>query len=102
MLRFVIHYGLHFIFPVLIAYWFFRPRFTRVSIILLSGIFIDLDHLLADPIFDANRCSIDFHVLHSYPAIAIYALLFLYRPTRLAGLALLLHILADTADCLLM
>ncbi|MGS2761715.1 DUF6122 family protein [Sinomicrobium sp. M5D2P9] len=102
MLRFIIHYGLHFIFPVLVAYWFYRPKFIKVSIILLAGIFIDADHLLADPIFDPNRCSIGFHLLHSYIAIALYLLLFVWKPTRIIGLALLLHILADTADCFLM
>ncbi|WP_461532702.1 DUF6122 family protein [Sinomicrobium sp.] len=102
MFRFIIHYGLHFIFPVLLAYWFFRPKFKKVSLVLLSGIIIDADHLLASPIFDANRCSIGFHILHSYIAIAVYTLLFVYRPTRIVGLALLLHILADTVDCLLM
>jgi hypothetical protein len=35
-------------------------------------IIVDLDHLLADPIYDPNRCSIGFHPLHSYPAIVIY------------------------------
>ncbi|MGS2739865.1 DUF6122 family protein [Sinomicrobium sp. M5D2P17] len=102
MLRFIIHYGLHFIFPLLVAYWFYRPNFIKVSIILLAGILIDVDHLLADPIFDPNRCSVGFHLLHSYIAIALYILLFVWKPTRIIGLALLLHILADTADCLLM
>ncbi|MBC9796060.1 DUF6122 family protein [Sinomicrobium weinanense] len=102
MLRFIVHYGLHFIFPVLIAYWFYRPQFIKVSLILLSGILIDIDHLLADTIFDVNRCSIGFHLLHGYIPIVLYVLLFTYKPTRIIGLALLLHILADTADCLLM
>lgn len=102
MLRFIIHYGLHFVFPVLIAFWFYRPQFKKVSIILLSGILIDIDHLLANPVFEANRCSIGFHLLHGYIPIALYFFLFIYKPTRIIGLALLLHILADTADCLLM
>lgn len=102
MLRFTLHYGLHFVFPLLIAIWFYRPHFKRVSIILLSGILIDIDHLLADPVFDPDRCSIGFHLLHGYIPIALYFILFAYKPTRILGLALLLHILADTADCLLM
>lgn len=101
MLRFILHYGLHFVFPVFIAYWFYRPYFKKVSIILLAGILIDVDHLLATPVFDANRCSIGFHLLHGYIPIALYLLLFIYKPTRIVGLALLLHILADTVDCIL-
>ena len=101
-MRFCIHYGIHFILPVLIAYRFYRPRCLRVSLILLSGILIDLDHLPAIPVFDPDRCSIGFHLLHSYPAIVLYILLFLWKPTRIAGLALLIHILADVTDCLMM
>ena len=63
---------------------------------------IDLDHLLASPIFSANRCSINFHPLHSYYAIAVYVALLIPKKTRLVGLGLVIHILADTADCWLM
>jgi hypothetical protein len=37
---------------------------------------VDVDHLLADPIYDPNRCSIGFYPLHTTPAIVIYAALF--------------------------
>jgi len=66
---------------------------------MLSGLWIDLDHLLANPIFDPNRCSINFHPLHSYIAIAVYFLLLFPKKTRLIGLGLVIHILADTIDC---
>ncbi|XLS30435.1 DUF6122 family protein [Flavobacteriaceae bacterium M23B6Z8] len=99
MLRFLVHYGIHFIVPVLIAYLFYRPNFKIVVIILLSGILIDIDHLAASPMFSANRCSIDFHLLHSYPAIFVYLILFAIPRTRLIGMALLIHIIADSVDC---
>ena len=63
---------------------------------------IDLDHLLANPIFDPNRCSINFHPLHSYYAMVVYLLLLVPKSTRLVGLGLVIHIIADTADCWLM
>ena len=100
MLRFISHYGIHFIVPILIGYGFFKKDRLKITLILLSGLIIDLDHLLATPIFDANRCSIGFHPLHSVWAIGIYAFLFLFKKTRLIGLALLIHIVADTVDCL--
>ena len=62
---------------------------------------IDLDHLLATPIFSPNRCSINFHPLHSYYAIAIYFMLLIPKKTRLIGLGLVIHILAETGDCCL-
>lgn len=69
---------------------------------MVLGMLIDLDHLLANPIFDSNRCSINFHPLHSYYAIAIYIVLLFPKQTRLIGFGLTIHILADTVDCALM
>jgi len=101
MLRFSIHYGLHFIFPLLIALYFYRKNWKTVYLIFLATMLIDLDHLLATPIFDPNRCSINFHPLHSYYAIGAYAAMVFFSKTRILGIGLLLHILADSADCLL-
>jgi len=100
MLRFIAHYGIHFIVPIIIAIYFYREKKFWAAVILLSGIVIDLDHLLATPMFDANRCSINFHPLHTYWAIAIYTMMFANKKTRIIGLALLIHILADIVDCL--
>jgi hypothetical protein len=102
MLRFTLHYGIHFIVPFFIAFVFFKEKKFRVLLILLAGILIDIDHVLADPIFDPNRCSVGFHLLHQYWAIAVYFVLLFFKKTRIFGIALLLHILADTVDCLLM
>ena len=99
MLQPILHYGLHSIGPLIIAFDFFKQNWKRAYIIMLLGFLIDLDHLAANPIFDANRCSINFHFLHSYYAIAIYFILAFAKPTRLIGLGLLIHILADIVDC---
>lgn len=102
MLRFLVHYGIHFLLPIAIGLIFFKRNRMAVILVLLAGIIIDIDHLLADPVFDPDRCSIGFHPLHSYGAMAVYVLLFIFKKTRLFGLALLIHILADSADCYLM
>lgn len=99
-LRASIHYGLHFIFPGLIAYLFFRKNWKQVWLILLLTMLIDLDHLLANPIFDATRCSINFHPLHTYVAGAIYLVLLFFKQTRVIAIGLLLHLLTDGLDCL--
>ncbi|MGI9546774.1 MAG: DUF6122 family protein, partial [Flavobacteriaceae bacterium] len=52
MLKLALHYGIHFLVPVLIGLLFFKENRWWVVLILLSGIIIDLDHLLATPIFD--------------------------------------------------
>jgi len=83
MLRFIVHYGIHFIVPLLVAYLFYKKDFLKVSGILLLGILIDIDHLWASPMFDANRCSIGFHFLHSYYLIALYFALLFFKKTRI-------------------
>lgn len=98
-----IHYGLHFLAPAGIAYLFYRDRWKFAWLILLSTMLVDLDHLLADPIFDPNRCSVGFHLLHSYAAIAVYAVVFLCAKRgsvlQLVSLGLLFHMLTDFIDC---
>lgn len=102
MIQAIIHYGIHFIGPLLIALLFYKIQWKKAYGLMLLGLLIDLDHLLATPVFEAGRCSINFHPLHSYFAIGVYVLLTLFKKTRLLGLGLCIHILADTVDCLLM
>lgn len=98
-LQFVVHYGMHFVVPLAIAFLFFKDRPWKVYLIFLLAMAIDLDHLLADPIFDPNRCSVGYHPLHSFPVIGIYFGMLLFSKTRVIGLALLWHILTDRVDC---
>jgi len=102
MLQAVLHYGIHLLLPLVIALIFYKPKWKYAYLIILLTMLIDLDHLLATPIFDANRCSINFHPLHSYIAIGIYILLIIPKKTRLLSLGLIIHIFADSVDCLLM
>ena len=101
-LRAVVHLLLHFALPGAVAGAFFRARWRRAWLIMLATMLVDLDHLLADPLYDPNRCSIGFHPLHTAPAVAIYALLAMAPRTRLVGVGLLIHMALDLADCGLM
>jgi len=96
----IVHYSLHLIFPAIIAYVFFRKDWKRVSLIFLLTMVIDLDHLLATPIFDPTRCSIGFHPLHSFYAIIIYFILLFVPKLRIISIGLLFHIFTDTVDCI--
>jgi hypothetical protein len=96
------HLVLHAAVPLLVAVVFFRPQWRRAWTIMLATMLVDLDHLLADPIFDPGRCSIGFHPLHTWPAIVVYALLTIPRPTRLVGVGLVIHMALDALDCVLM
>lgn len=98
-----IHYFLHFGFPFFIAFIFFRKDWKKVYVILIATMLVDLDHLVANPIFQANRCSINFHFLHTYYAMIVYVILLFFRkPFNIIGIGLLFHMLTDFIDCLIM
>lgn len=99
MLQPLLHYGSHVLVPIIVALVFFESNWKIASLIMLSGILIDVDHLLANPIFDPDRCSINFHPLHSYYAMVLYTILYVIKKTRLIGLGLVIHIFADFVDC---
>ncbi len=96
----ILHYSLHFLFPFLIAWIFYREKWLKAGLIMVSTMLVDLDHLLANPIFDPNRCSINFHYLHTYWAIGFYAILLFFPKTRIVSIGLLFHMLTDFQDCL--
>lgn len=98
-LQSIVHYFLHFIFPIFIALIFFKNQWKKAYIILLLTMLVDLDHLLADPIFDPNRCSINFHPLHTYWSMMIYVVMLFFRKTRIVAIGLLMHMLTDSIDC---
>ncbi len=97
------HFFLHFGLPFFIAIICFRKDWKKAYLILIATMLVDLDHILATPIFQANRCSINFHFLHTYYAMTIYiVLLFFRRPLNIIGIGLLLHMCTDFIDCLIM
>lgn len=99
ILKPVVHYSLHFLAPGLIAFVFFRPRWLQAWGIMIATMLVDVDHLLATPVFDSERCSIGFHLLHSYYAIVIYGILLFFPKTRIIAVGLLFHMLTDWQDC---
>lgn len=106
----IVHYACHFVVPALWAWLFFgRERWLRAYVIMLLTMLVDLDHLLADPIFDPNRMSIGFHYLHRYPMIVLYALMCFVPYERLGlswqwravGIGLIFHMITDYQDYVL-
>jgi hypothetical protein len=65
-------------FPFFIAF-IFRKRMEKGIFNFIATMLIDLDHLLVEPIFETNRCSINFHLLHTYYAMLIYLFTFLSK-----------------------
>ncbi len=99
-LQTLVHYSLHLLFPGVIAWTFFREQWKGVWLIMLLTMLVDLDHLLATPVFDPGRCSIGFHPLHSYSAIAVYCMMCFHPKTRIVGLGLTFHMITDGIDCI--
>ena len=96
------HISYHFIVPAIIAGIFFRKDWRYVYLLLIATMLVDIDHLLANPIYDSTRCSIGFHPLHSFIAVTIYSILcFLPKPRymRIIAIGLMIHMFLDSLDC---
>jgi hypothetical protein len=99
LVQHVTHYSLHLVLPLGIAFVFFKKAWKQTYFIFLLTMLIDIDHLFANPVFDACRCSIGFHFLHSYQAIVIYILMLLFSRLRIIAIGLLMHMATDHIDC---
>lgn len=106
LMRAPLHILAHFLVPALVVLFLPKKQRFRTWLLLVSTMAVDLDHLLADPVYAPNRCSIGFHPLHTYPAIAAYfAALVLPkvpRQVRLVALGLCIHMGLDQIDCWMM
>ncbi len=113
----MIHLVLHLAVPLGVALLIYRTRWRSAAFLMLATMVVDVDHLLADPIYDPARCSIGFHPLHRTVAIVVYVALFAVplamrarradghwsdaeRAVHLVGLGLLIHMALDALDCL--
>jgi len=95
----ILHLALHFIVPGIIVALFYKKRWKIAYPVMIATMLVDLDHLLASPIYDMGRCSIGFHPLHGPLAIAIYSLLCFFPKTRYVGIGLVIHMILDSIDC---
>ena len=98
----IIHIVLHFVVPLVVALVCFRREWKRAYIMMMSTMLVDIDHLLANPVYAPGRCSIGFHVLHTWPAIVIYCGMLFHSKIRLFGLGLVIHMILDGIDCVWM
>ncbi|OWK74918.1 hypothetical protein CBW16_05875 [Flavobacteriaceae bacterium JJC] len=98
--REIFHYFLHFVFPLLIAKVFFKENWQKAYLLMLATMIVDVDHILANPVFDPNRSSVGFHILHRYPMVLLYFLgtVFLKGNYRIIAVGLLFHMITDFQD----
>ncbi|MEM7401169.1 MAG: DUF6122 family protein [Pseudomonadota bacterium] len=95
----MLHVILHFVIPAVVTGIFFRRRWKCVYFVLVATMLVDLDHLVANPIYNPDRCSIGFHPLHQPWFIGLYVALCFIPKTRLIGLGLTIHMFLDAIDC---
>mgnify|MGYP006995576124 FL=1 len=93
------HLFFHLLVPVLVTGIFYRKNWQAALFILMATMVVDVDHLLANPIYDSSRCSIGFHPLHQIWLIAIYFALCFFPKTNLVGVGLVIHMALDQIDC---
>ncbi|MBL4660001.1 MAG: hypothetical protein JKY19_06575 [Alcanivoracaceae bacterium] len=74
-------------------------KWKKIYLIMMLTMLVDLDHLLAIPVYDASRCSIGFHPLHQFVPIGLYLLACFHRKTRYIGIGLVIHMVLDSIDC---
>ncbi len=105
LLQPILHYGGHWLVPFAIGWLIWRENWLRAGLVIASANLIDLDHLLADPIFDPNRCSIGFHYLHGWVGAGLYAAMIALPKApwwvRALGIGALWHLAVDYGDCMM-
>lgn len=102
MLRPVLHIAAHFLVPAALSRCWPRGRRLRAWGVMVATMAVDLDHLLADPVYDPDRLSLGFHPLHAWALQPVYVLLALWPRTRLVGVGLVSHMALDGLDGLWM
>ena len=102
-LQFILHYGCHWLVPFAFARLKGGAQWRKFGAVMIAANLIDLDHLLADPIFDPARCSIGFHPLHGWVAALAYLAMLAFPRwwARAFGLGALWHLAVDYGDCLM-
>lgn len=100
--RALLHLVLHALVPLAVARAWRPERWKPTWAMLLAGWLIDVDHLLADPVYAPGRCSLEVHPLHGSLATLVYIVLLAPPRTRVLAVGLLIHIGLDAIDCALM
>ena len=96
----IVHLSGHLLLPAAIAYSGYGSNWERAAKVMIASNLVDVDHFLAKPIYDPDRCSIGTHPLHSLPAIGVYSAMVFNQGTQELGIGLLTHMAVDFVDCI--
>ena len=122
----IIHLLLHILVPAVVAWVFVvfqesnldaSRRYIWIFFLMMITVVVDVDHLLAKPVYAPDRCSILFHPLHTLWPMMAYGVMLLWPlimrqvgiPLRKVdkiigwlGAGLVIHMALDGFDCLWM
>lgn len=101
--RQILHYFFHLLAPFGFGRLLWKDNWWKAGFIMVGTIVIDIDHLLADPVFDPGRCSVGYHPLHTLWAGGAYLAL-LAVPSwkwRAVAAGCLWHLCTDALDCMM-
>ncbi|MCG8375309.1 MAG: DUF6122 family protein [Chlorobiales bacterium] len=103
ILRHFIHYSFHFLAPFGLGKMFWKENWWKAGMIMAATMLMDLDHLLAEPVFDPDRCGLGLHPLHTiWAGLAYLGLLAIPSwKWRAVGVGCLWHLGTDGLDCIL-
>jgi len=93
------HLALHFAVPAVVVGLAYRNNWKIAYLLMIASMLVDIDHLLANPIYDPGRCSIGFHPLHEIWFIVLYFTLCFLPKVRIVGIGLTIHMALDAIDC---
>lgn len=86
--------------PIVLALLFFKEKWKVAYCHMVATMFVDLDHIFADPFYEPNRCSIGFHPMHEFIPIIFYGIICFFKPLRYVGIGLIIHMALDSVDCM--
>jgi hypothetical protein len=52
----MLHIVLHFVVPAILVGLFFRASWKSAYLIMVATMLVDVDHIIANPIYDSARC----------------------------------------------
>jgi hypothetical protein len=95
----ILHISLHFLIPAIAVGVLFRRKWKTAYLVMISTMMVDIDHLLANPVYDPGRCSIGLRPLHGFLPIIIYTFLCFIPKARYVGIGLVIHMILDSLNC---
>jgi len=97
----IVHIISNVILALVITLYDKDVNFLTLLFVLISSNLIDIDHFLANPVYDPARCSITSHVLHKWYMLPLtfIGMLATEKYVRYFLAGVFLHLILDSRYC---